>query len=177
MAFTGKKAQEWIKPAVVIGGVFLLWRYGAKPVLESLGLKDSAEDQLRQKVENSAGNKDYWRPNWFSLPANQFPVYGATGVVLLKEAVAKEYALQLRFATYGPGTDEEKIYGVFRNLKYKSQVSFLAYWFYQQYKTDLYQVLRDDLNDSELATVLQITQKLPWGIITSTGIKGHGRGK
>jgi len=171
MAIRGKQVQEWLKPAAIILGGYLLWRYAAKPVLETLGLKESSEDKTRQKVETAPANKDYWRPSWFRLPPSQLPVPGATGLVLLNGTLVKNYTTMLLTAMAGAGTNEERIYGIFRALKYKSQVSFLAYTYYERFKSDLYQDLRYELTDSEMNTGLQITEKLPWGIVTKNGTK------
>jgi len=172
MAFTGKDAKEWLIPAAVIAAGYAFWKFAAAPLLEGTGLKDSKEDVTRQKVETQQGNKDYWRGSWFRLPPSQLPIKDVKGLVLLNGANTANYIGQLYSAMYGPGTNEEKVYGVFRQLKYKSQVSWLVYSYYQKYKLDLYQQLRSELSDSEMNTVLQITEKLPWGIVTSSGVKG-----
>lgn len=172
MAFTGEKATKWIKPAAVIAAGFVVWKYVLSPLLEGTGLKDSKEDVARQKVEALPGNKDYWRGSWFRLPPSQLPIKDVKGLVLLNSTYTLSYIRQLYAAMAGTGTNEEKLYGVFRQLKYKSQVSWLVYSYYQKYKLDLYQQMRSELSDSEMNTVLQITEKLPWGIVTSSGVKG-----
>lgn len=176
---SGKQASEWVKPALYIGGAWLGWKYALSPLLETLGLKDSKAEvdaeKLRQEVENASGSKDYWNPNWWNLPVDQFPIKGVKSVQLLTQAAAKDSVNKLWDATGFFNDDEEAIYAVFRSLKYKSQVSFLAYWFNALKGKDLYQWLRDYLNDKELNVVLQITQKMPWGLVTTIGIQGIPR--
>jgi hypothetical protein len=176
---SGKQASEWVKPVLYIGGAWLGWKYAVSPLLETLGLKDSKgeleADKLRADVENAAGNKDYWSPNWWNQPASSFPIKNVQSVSLLTQATAKSDVEKLWDATGVFNDDEEAIYGVFRSLKYKSQVSYLAYWFNAIKGKDLYQFIRSYLNDSELNVVLQITQKMPWGLVTNVGIQGMPR--
>lgn len=145
------------------------------PTLESLNLKDTKEETQQQKtidqVENAAGNKDYWSPNFWKLPSGQFPINNVNSVHLLKSADLDKYGKTLWYATGNINDDEEAIYGVFRQIQYKSQISFLAYYFFNKYRKDLYQYLKSYLNNSELNTLLTITNKKPWGLITKTGVK------
>lgn len=172
MAFTGKDAKEWLIPAAVIAAGYAFWKFAAAPLLENTGLKDSKEDVTRQKVETQTGNKDYWRGSWWRLPPSQLPVKGVKSLIVLKPSIGASYIQNLYSAMYGPGTNEEKIYGIFRQLKYKAQVSHLVSMYFDKYKIDLYQQLRSELSDAEMNIVLQITEKLPWGLLTDSGIKG-----
>ena len=60
--------------------------------------------------------------------------------------------------------NEEQIFGVFRAVRFKTQISFMVERFRLLYKLDLYTWLRDSvLSEKELSTVLNITSKLPTG--------------
>lgn len=130
-----------------------------KPLLEALGLKDTKEEKdaerLKQQTEGAAYEKDYWNPGYIA----------GRQAMLLTDASARALTKQLWDAAGIFNDDEEQIYAVFRSLKYRSQVAFLAFYFAKLYKKDLYTWLRDSvLNKEELATVLSITNKLPSGL-------------
>ena len=66
--------------------------------------------------------------------------------------------------------DEAKIYGVFRQLKYQSQISFLAEKFANKYSIDLLEYLKrgknqfnpgSGLNSEELTVIFNIVNRLP----------------
>jgi len=59
--------------------------------------------------------------------------------------------------------DEEKIYGVFRSLRYQSMAQDIAEAFQRLYKQDLVTKLRSVLSDAEMLTILQILESKPKG--------------
>lgn len=143
---------------VAFGGYFLV----VKPLLESLNIMDTKEEKdaekLRQSTEQSGYKSDYWNPN--------YTVRKGYKAYLLTESSARALVDKLWNASGAFNDDEEAIYSVFRTLKYKTQVSFLAFWFNKLKKKDLYTWLRDSvLNQNELNTVLTITSKLPEGFV------------
>jgi hypothetical protein len=162
---TGRQAREWILPVAVLAGGFILWKFGAAPLLESFGLKDSQADKDRIDTENLPANKDYWSPYFI----HQTKPYGVSAIILTTRAYALQEAENVWDSKGIVNDNEEKLYGVFRALKYKSQISFLADVFKQQYSRDLYQFIRSFLNDSEMSTLLTITNKKPWGFVKKDG--------
>jgi hypothetical protein len=163
-------------PSVIVKGnnytgvalVGLLLSIGAyqvliKPFLEKTGLKDSAEDKADKKIiENTQKlslTNDYWNPNFHTLVRD-----GIKSVFLLTKVQAIEQCKKLKNAQGRFNDDEEAIYRVFRSLQYKTQVSFLVKQFADTYNLDLYLWLRDVVfNEEEMATLLNITQKLKQG--------------
>jgi hypothetical protein len=146
--------------AVVI--VFLAYDKVIRPYLEALQVLDTKEekeaDEVRKKTENQSIQNDYWNPSYYQ----NRPVGMAAKI--LTTAYADALAKTIYSATGFFNDNEEKIYGAFRALQYKTQVSFLATRFFALYKKDLYTYLRDKvLNREELDTVLKITNKLPTG--------------
>lgn len=148
-------------------GLYLIGGYAAyklilAPILEALNIKDTKAEveaeKLKTNTENATLIKDYWRPAfWLSRPA------GYKAYILTAEQ-SKNLVDALASAKGTFNDDEEKIYAVFRGLKYQSQVSYLAQRFSELKQKDLYTWLRDSvLNEKELNTVLQITSKLPTG--------------
>ncbi len=131
------------------------------PFLESLNLMDTKEEKdaakLQTETENADLSKDYWNPNYTKQGAGKYKVF------LLTDSSSRSLAKRLMDASGVFNDDEEKIFAVFRELKYKTQISFLASVFTKMYSKDLYTWLKATLNQSELNTVLTITSKLPTG--------------
>lgn len=150
------------RPLLYIGGAFAAYVFVLKPLLETLGLKDTAEekaaDRLKSETENASASQDYWRPGYFQQGQGKYTV------ALLTQSRTDALIKKLWDAKGAFNDDEEAIYAVFRELKAKTQVSWLAYNFNRQKSKDLYTWLRDSvLNKEELNTVLTITNKLPTG--------------
>lgn len=157
-----KLDRETVKIGLLIAGAYLGYEYVIKPVLEGVGLKDTADERDQEKTqrqtENLAISKDYWNPSFFRKPPSGFQS------LILTQAWADGLAAQIWNSAGWFNDDEEKIFGAFRQLDYRTQVSFLAARFFERYGKDLYTWLRDSvLNQAELNTVLQITNKLPNG--------------
>ena len=87
----------------------------------------------------------------------------------LKVSEALNYCQQIYDALGYVTDDEAAVTSVFRQLKTKSQVSFMADQFQQKYKTDLLQFLKNGkgvlpqagLNNDELSTIINIVNRLP----------------
>lgn len=152
-------------PIVVYGIVAVASYYLViKPLLQSLNLMDTREEKdaakLQSSVENAELSKDYWNPNYLKQAGTGYNVY------LMPEADMRLYSKRIYDAQGTFNDDEEAIYAVFRQMRYKTQVAFLAYWFNKLYKKDLYTFLRDGVfNKDELATLLTIINKLPTGFV------------
>jgi len=152
-------------PILIYGaGLLGIYFLVLKPILENLNLMDTREEkdaeQLKEQTETSQFSKDYWNPNYIKQAGTDYYIK------LFPEADMRIYSKRLWDAHGTVNDDEEAIYAVFRAMKYKTQVSFLTYWFNKLYGKDLYTWLRDSvLNKEELNTVLTITSKLPTGFV------------
>ncbi len=84
-------------------------------------------------------------------------------VITLKKQTATGYANQINSALtpWYLNDDEEKIYGIFRGLKDKVQVSQLANAYQEEYGNNLIDVLKDRLSTSEVKIIMGIVAKLP----------------
>ena len=165
-----KLNREDVKIGLFIAGAFLGWQYVLKPVLEGVGLKDTADERdqakTQRETENLVISKDYWNPSFYQKPPNGYDS------IILTQAWVDGLAAKIWNAAGWFNDDEEAIYGAFRQLDYRTHVSFLARRFFDRYGKDLYTWLRDSvLSSSELNTVLQITNKLP------NGFKNKNTGK
>ena len=141
---------------LAVGGLALLF-FGGRAILQKLGIVETASDQAAaletqaQMQQLSTGNyfdPDYWRT-------------GGAGTLLLTVGAAQNYAAILKNAKGVFNDDESAVYGVFQSLKTRSQVSFLAMVFFQQYGQSMLGFLQSFLNETEMTTVAKITNKLP----------------
>lgn len=85
-------------------------------------------------------------------------------VLTLNKNAASKFADRIHNAWgawYEGGDDETKVYGVFRELKDKVQVSQVAKAYQEAYAENLIDKLNDRFGDSEVKTVLDIIKPLP----------------
>ncbi|MCB0374446.1 MAG: hypothetical protein KDD04_00850 [Sinomicrobium sp.] len=85
-------------------------------------------------------------------------------VLKLKASAASRLAQRIEKAWgawYQGGDDEDKVYGVFRELKDKVQVSQVAGAYQELYKKNLIDKLHDRFTKSEVQKVLDIVKPLP----------------
>jgi len=144
-----------IDPNVLIkAGVAIIALLIGRKVLQSVGVIPTSQDVQNQQNLQQLEVANYWNYNDFlsKIPA---------GALLLTQSGATAYVNDLWDATGMFNDDEEKIYGVFRAMKTKSQVAALAKRFNQLKAKDLYGYLNDYLDDSELLRVKQIIDSKP----------------
>lgn len=158
---TKEEQNLYVRIGVLVGAYFLI----LKPILEKLGLSKSAEEQQLFKEVETAGTsiKSPFSPRYWQEAKP--PKTIITNAVLNK-LVNDLYNAQNSFT----GDDEAAIYNVFRQLKYKTQVSYLADAFQKKYKFDLLESLKNGhpnninwragLNNEELQTVFNIVKNL-----------------
>jgi len=138
-----------IKAGVTLAGLFIVYK-----IMQKIGvLPSSASNQTAQNLQQLE-TASYWDYNNFFKTA-------PAGHALLTQAGAAAYVDDLYDATSFYSDDEEKIYGVFRAMKTKSQVAALAKRFNQLKAKDLYGYLNDYLNESELLKVKAIIDQKP----------------
>lgn len=85
-------------------------------------------------------------------------------VLVLKAGTAAKYADQIHKSWgswYQGGDDEAKVYGVFRKMKDKVQVSQVAKAYQDNHSGNLIDVLKDRFDNREIKIVLNIIQALP----------------
>lgn len=145
--------EDYLKP-LLIGAIAY---FGIiKPLTDKLGLtKDAASKEFDNQDKNAASVGSYWNIRYWN---------SAKTAQLLKSSTAIALCKQLWDAKGVFNDDEDSVYAVFKSLKYKSQISAVAAYFYQQYKKDLYTWLKGFLNQEELKTILDYTDNLPTGL-------------
>lgn len=138
-----------IKATVTLAGLFIVYK-----ILQKIGVlpdKESRSEELNLAALESADYFDY----------TKFLATYPAGTLLLTSASAAQYVDELWNATGYFNDDEEEIYGVFRKLKTKSQVAFLAKKFNDIKGQDLYAYLKNYLNNEELLTIKKIIDPKP----------------
>jgi len=145
----------------LIAGLFVGGYFVIKPILEKLGLKSSAEDIALEKALREQESK-------FNIWAGIASLKKAAGtrknITVLTAAGSDFYAKQINSAFGIINDDEQKIFGVFRQLRFKAQVASIVDAFYRLYKKDLLTTLKSKLSESELNEIVKIIETKPLGI-------------
>lgn len=139
---------------ILVGGYFV-----GKSILEKLGLKESSEDiELKKKLKEQ-------EPLIWSGTKNLAKILGKNKTAkILSKVGAESYAKQIKDAFGTFNDDEESIYAVFRNIRFKTQVASLVDAYSMLYKLDLLTTLKSKLSESEFATIVNIIETKPLGI-------------
>jgi len=134
---------------IVLLGYFLIVR----PILMKIGIVESKEDKQRDKTAKTLGT---------SITSPFSPSYykNKPGAALLTRSSADKMAKELNNAIGFWYDDENAVYGVLRQLKAKTQLSYLSDVFFQNYKMDLYQLFQRNLNDKEMDVINSIAANL-----------------
>lgn len=177
--------NNWIIPALYVGGAFVGWKFVLSPLLETLNLKDTKKEAEGKKAieetEKAPLNIDFWRPGFY---IQQYPK-GTNSVILKTQATVKYIATEIYTAmkndTWPFGASgRSRVYTAFRLLNSKAQISQLSQYFQAVYKQDLYNELKRYLYSESwesyikngLPTLLEMINKLPYGFVnTQTGYK------
>jgi hypothetical protein len=144
-----KGNEGLVLKAALIGAGYL---FVVRPLLKSIGVIETAEDRERKRTEqqNATGNGPF-NPNYYkSRPVTE----------LVTKASADAFAKKLHDAIGYIWDDEGEVYGVFRQMKYKATVSWVAERFYATYGEDLYSYLSRNMNSDEMAQVNGIVNNL-----------------
>jgi hypothetical protein len=158
---TKEEQNLYVKIGVIVGAYFLI----LKPILEKLGISKTQQDlKFSQELDfASTAIESPFSPRYWTEAKK--PVTIIT-VKALDNFIKNLYDAQNIFT----GDDEAAIYNIFRQLKYKTQVSYLADAFQKKYKFDLLESLknghpgsmnwRSGLNNEELQIVFNIVKNL-----------------
>ena len=146
---------------LLIGGLFVAGYFVIKPILEKLGIKESAEQkETKEKLKEQEIKLNIWG----GLPTMVKAAGNKKTLKVLTVAGADSYATQINKSFSVFGDDEEQIFGVFRNLRYKTQVGSLVTAYFKLYKKDLLTELKSRLSESEFNTIINIIETKPTGI-------------
>jgi hypothetical protein len=144
------------------GGIALAYFGVLRPILNKLGITNSATNRIVTNQSNLPNNVNPFSPIFYK----KAPV----GSLLLKTSIAQSLAKRLHDAMGFFVDDEATVFAVFRSLKTQTQVSILSEVFTNMYKTDMLEYLKkgsnnynpaSGLNEDELNTVISIVNGLP----------------
>ena len=151
--------ERLYKNLAIYAGIYLLL---VRPILTKVGIVKSKEDRLIDEQTSLPNNINPFSPAFYRT--------GGPGTKILTSNAANRYAADIYDAMGYLTDDEAKIYGVFRQLKYQSQISFLAEKFANKYSIDLLEYLKrgknqfnpgSGLNSEELTVIFNIVNRLP----------------
>ena len=149
------------KQLLLYGGGLLIAYFGIlRPILQKLGIQNTQADITVANQQNQSN-----ATNPFS------PVYWKTvsGASLLKKAYTDQLAKQIYDALGYFSDDEAAVTSVFRLMKHKTNVSWLADVFQQNYRTDLFDFMKNGkgflpqagLSSIDLNEIITLVNKLP----------------
>lgn len=166
MAETVVKSNNWIGPAILVGGGILAFKYVVSPLLETLGLKQTQDEKETDKAEKDQEIKRVWNPATFEEPKKGYTR------ILTTVARSKYLAQQIHDAWnkmgppfFIPDDDEEQVYSALRGCKNKLQVSQVCLRYAELYKKDLLQDLKARLSSDEFDVCINIVNNLPSGYV------------
>lgn len=142
---------------LIIGGLLLVYIAGNK-IFEKIGLTKTPEDKANESLLAKMETENYFDPAYYDERHKKY-----TLTVLTPESY-NNLARNIYNAKGYFNDDEDAVYGAFRAMGAKVQVSQLARTFYNTYKKDLQQFLKSFLSGDEFANIIKITDKLPQGI-------------
>lgn len=146
---------------LLIGGLFIGGYFIIKPILEKLGLKESKEDkEIKAKLKEQEKTYNIWG----GIQSLQKAAGSNKKITLLTVAGADFYAKQIKNAFGVLNDNEEQIFGVFRGIRFKSQVASIVSSYAKLYKADLLTTLKSKLSESEFNEVINIIETKPLGI-------------
>lgn len=164
-AIKNVKAGQVFNIALIIIILFGLWK-----VLRMFGIFKSASEQREEKQSEQLGtipaiDQKYFTSNTIvNKLKKKYPnLTGAqiTAIQIPNLKLMPTFANQIWDAKGIFKDEEDAVFGVFRKLKSKMEVSFFADYFYSQKKRDLYGFLTTFLNAKELATLYRIIDQKP----------------
>lgn len=165
------KYLDYAIPVAVLAGLYFVAK-PLKALFEGLNVSQTAEERENQRnisrLEGAGVTSNYWSPRYYK-ELLQVASRQNRRVNLLTVASADALAKRI-FQSVGTFRDNPaQGLSAFKQLKHKSQVSFLAERFSKLYRTDLLGWLNDkyDTNAQQaiLAQILSYTNSLKSGIL------------
>lgn len=128
-------------------GLYFIYRFAQK-----IGVVKDESDIKSEELENAS----FWTADFYRNAAKK-----GYEPLILTASRSRQLVNDLWDAKGVFNDNEEAVYGIFRSLSTKSQVSFLSERFYNIKGKDLIQWLNGFLSTEELAKIYNIVQKLP----------------
>lgn len=148
---TANSNQGLILKGVAILAVIALLGYVLIKILQRVGVLKDKQSKTEETDTKQLRESDLFNP----IKHLQTPHK------VLGSGMALEYAKELRSAIRGFGTNEEKIFSIFRQFFNKINISEVSEQYYKKYKSDLKADLFNELRQSEISILKQIIDRLP----------------
>lgn len=145
---------------LLYGGALVLLYVAGNKIFQKLGIVETAADVQAAQASAQVEKENYFDPAYYE---DRKKIY----TVLSLEDKGVSYAKKLYNAKGVFNDNEADVYGVFRALQSKTQVSLIAKAFFGLYGKDLKNYLQPStgfLNESEWNEVVNIISKLKEGI-------------
>ena len=151
-------------PILLLAGGAIAYFKILKPILSKFEPSQAHKNDIKE-IEQLK-NENYFDVDYSNELKKQ------NVILSLSESGLKTYSKIIYDAKgipYLTNDDEAAVYGVFRALKSKTQVSVLAGYFFRMYNKDLKTFLQSFLNEKEFGNVATICNKLAIGITDNNG--------
>jgi hypothetical protein len=145
---------------LLYGGALVLLYVAGNKIFQKLGIVETAADVQASQASAQVDKENYFDPAYYE---DRKKVY----TIMSLEDKGLSYAKKLYNAKGIFNDNEADVYGVFRALQSKTQVSLIAKAFFGLYGKDLKNYLQPStgfLNESEWNEVVNIISKLKEGI-------------
>lgn len=151
-------------PLLIIVGAVLAYKDVIKPLIDKISDPFGKGEQHKDDVKNIQilKNENYFDPSFYKDYKKSNVIRNLTPYGL--ELYSKKL-YEARGIAYLTNDDESAVYGVFRSLSAKTQISQLSEYFFNKYNQDLKAFLQNFLNQNEFGNVATICNKLPIGIV------------
>jgi hypothetical protein len=154
-------AQQDNSRYLLYGGGLLLLYVAGKKVFQKLGIVETAADVQAAQASAQVESENYFDPTYYK---DKIKIYGE---VMSLSDKGVYYAKKLYNAKGLFNDDEDTVFGVFRALNYKTQVSVVADAFFKLYNQDLKNFLQPPngfLSSNEWNNLVNILSKLKTGV-------------
>lgn len=163
--------QDNSQTYLVVGALLLVYIAGDK-IFKKLGLTKTAEQQ-QADAQQQANYQAQLTQQYFDSSYIKDRLNKGLWVRTLTPEGAKGYAeiiYKAKGIPYLTNDDEAAVYGVFKALSAKTQVSKLSEVFFTRYNKDLKTYLQSFLNKDEFGNVLAICERMIEGVSSNKGI-------
>ena len=155
-------------PLLLLAGGAIAYFKIIKPIIDKISDPFGKGDQHKDDLKNIEllKTEGYFDPGFKNDLKQNNTILSLTpyGQKLYAEKIYKAKGVP-----YLTNDDEAAVYGVFRALNSKTQISYLSEYFINRYNKDLKTYLQSFLNQNEFGNVATICNKLPIGITDNNG--------
>jgi hypothetical protein len=151
---------------ILMGGLLVGGYFVVRAILQKLNIVDKPEDKAaKDKAAKDLKEQERVLNIWAgtinlakTLPKNK-------KAQILTKVGAESYAKQIKDAFGIFNDDEQKVFSVFRNIRFQTQIASLVDAYNRLYRKDLLSELKAKLSETEFNTVTDIISQKNKGII------------